>query len=961
MNVDAGRSDIHSAVVAAQGGSLPAAKLLVERFQYQVQAVTYLHTGSWDQSIELSESVFLRFLVDLDQFNPDGEVFFRLMGILAGLLVLPSPKPARGKSIPVPAAAGGPGRFQVDDDRSRTQQALGLLDPADRLALLLREFSGLDPADISVAIRAKPDAVEMTRQLGNSSDRIRRAANLDASQSIPGVLKALAFDAPRRALWDEIGTDVAELFARRRFRSRTLAAGAVGVVVVALVVLVAFLVYGATSEDGESTSGVQPVASLGLTTLVPSLPATRVLAYLPPGDVADLLVHATAGTGDDRSALATGLYDPEEGAGFQLPGTGLVEISPDGATLLQLTHSPGESRLNMLLTASSSSTGEELWRADVGPLADSGPNSVFFDLVVVDDLIYVASHDPDFRERMLTITVLHLDSGGLRDFWGLDLDVEIDVDEVEVDLLGTVALVPPRLTIQVWNAARDWMIVRQIDLQTGDTLFGGDEIAGISIQPGRRFLAPDGRAVLTIPDSGLTNDPSISFLTLDTMTQGTIPLPFTANPTDGSVLVEYLFTADGRGLYALAPYDARVVMVDLERRQVAQVIELAGVPVPQTALPGIEAQIVDELYGLNPAVLSPDGLSLYALGPLERLQDGRQTPGVWKIDTGTWSVSEDWLLPAPGVINSIHLNATGSHLYVQVVSGSGFGALMPQVLIVDAATGDLIRGIDDLDGQKVNGTLADRYRNTYGRSPSVDGVVPEVATGMSSIPAIDLQIEPGSGTPGSIFDVRVVLRDPMTGGQLTATDSSDMRMPAPPAISASFGNADERRAVVLGRSPEGFYTGQPMLDLPGVWNLTLTAGDPEVDGWRVTRVAVVDVVDIVHDSDGRGYRLEARTDPAVAVAGRLVDLTVIFEPFEVETTSPTATAASQLQPGLPVTLDVTIPGGTTATLYRSGTNQYSGFATFPNSGVVFPVVSYVNADGQTETVAIRVEVALPSP
>jgi hypothetical protein len=329
------------------------------------------------------------------------------------------------------------------------------------------------------------------------------------------------------------------------------------------------------------------------------------------------------------------------------------------------------------------------------------------------------------------------------------------------------------------------------------------------------------------------------------------------------------------------------------------------------------------------------------------------TPNIWKIDTSTWTVVDTWSPGGSLATLKISPNADGGHLYAyafftRITSGSvAPGQIaapeVPQTLVLDSTTGQILSARDLV----MVGTLADLYRDAYGRSPIVAGVSPQHVQYASSIPAVDLDIEPQRATAGASVNVSVILLDPASGEAIIGIPPPTIRNGAPASIIATFANGDERRIAVLGRGPDGAYQGQASLDLPGLWDVTLTAGDPGAGGWSVNRPGIVEIISVVQAPDGRDYELRVDGAPQ---AGHMSDISVRFAPAEGSQSEPLDST------GLPTWLNLTLPDGSRATLYRSGVTTYSNAVIFPSPGVIFPTLSFPNLDGTERSVVIHVEV-----
>ena len=954
MKPEGGQFDLSSVVSAAQAGSVPAARQIVERYQHDLMGIAYLLTGDQSRATDLAGYVFEQALDQLQGFDVEDDLYpWLLRHIPLALLNFEARQPQPIPEAP-PVTVPGSSRFVVDDDRSRLRNALQLLDIRERLQLILSDYAGLDGTDassIAALLGARDDDAPSE---GDTRRRLRGLAAIDERQSISNALRRLAVESPRTPLWGDIEHQVEARFARQRFRNRLTSVGAVGAVLALLGGVGLFLLYGAMGSGDSTSSGTG--ANPSLTATSPSATATfpptpTPMIYAPAGDVPDLLLTELTSANSNL-----GLSNPAGDVGaLPLPPGDLEGISPDGRTLLLIYQEWHPDRVEMTLIAASSTTGEELWRADVRPLAEGGPDSTYFDLVVIDDLVYVASHDSNYLSNVLTVAVIHLDDGALRDIWGLRMGVEFSGPGLEIELYGTVQPQSPALTIHIRSYEHGWQKIQQIDLRTGATIFDSDPVVGFDDSPGTRMLAPDGRGIIVIPPDGLSAAPTINYLIFDTMTQGEVELPFIPIDELGGVVVEYLLSHDGRWLYALDIYNQQVAIVDLERRQVERVIDLQGGEAARDRSPNLSPWMnAVERIGSS-AALSPDGQYIYALSPTIELP-GDPFPAssaIWKIDTSSWMIEAEWMLYGPSPHNSISSNRDGQKIYVSRNPASTESAETAyEMLVVSTVYGEIENMPVSLD-QPVIGTIADFYRQHYGRSPSVDGVVPVDNRELSTTPTVDVQVSPSSAPTGTSVNVRVRLLDPVTGEMLTGNVRSNLRNPAPATIIATFQNGDERRAAILVRSPEGEYEGQFALGLPGAWTLTLSAGDPELDGWSVTRPAVVRLIDAVTGPDGRDYVLETWGFPNVPAAGEEFELTVRFVPaLGIAVTG----VDDEISAYLPASIDLTLQDGSMFTLHHTAFLNYSGPVTFPSPGVTFPTVTFTGFGEQPTAIVLRIEV-----
>jgi WD40 repeat protein len=328
---------------------------------------------------------------------------------------------------------------------------------------------------------------------------------------------------------------------------------------------------------------------------------------------------------------------------------------------------------------------------------------------------------------MLEIAQVRLSDGFMRRYGssGMDTDIGNLTDPtVEVSLLASLPSEAPAIT----------SFIRAPD--EGRTTIQSVASAGydyrlrelVAVQRGERYLLPVGDGLVNIPHSGYTTDPAVEYVMFEDVSAGRIDLPFDSTEGGDGTIVEYALSHDGRRLYALSPYDGQIAVIDLERLEIVTFASLEDETPPASQVEGLDREELPPFYAQHPMALSPDGRYLYALGTLYPLTGG-YTPGIWKIDTSTWTIVDE---AAPGggwSTLSIHSNGDGSELYVSLglrgPSSDGEYVLeSPGMLAVDTATLDDRTGLIDLGGYVVVGTLADVYRDFHGRSPTVDGVAP---------------------------------------------------------------------------------------------------------------------------------------------------------------------------------------------------------------------------------------------
>jgi hypothetical protein len=310
----------------------------------------------------------------------------------------------------------------------------------------------------------------------------------------------------------------------------------------------------------------------------------------------------------------------------------------------------------------------------------------------------------------------------------LDTDIgELTAPDVEVNLLASAPDKIPDLKSFI-RAPEEGRTSIQSPVDAG-----GDHRLRelVPLKPGERYALPGGDGVFNVPESGFATDPAIEYVLFEDVEAGRIELPFELVQAGGGTIVEYTLSHDGHTLYAMSPYEPEIAVVDLEQLELVEFFALADAPLNRLSA-DVTMEAVASLYTRNAMTVSPDGRYVYALGPLHDRAES-YTPSVWKIDTSTWAVVDEFL-PADGqgVPLSLHSNHDGNRLYVGVgTSLSAFddvGALetgAPGILVLETESFSVAGGQTEFAGYATVGTLADFYREFSGRSPAVDGVAPE--------------------------------------------------------------------------------------------------------------------------------------------------------------------------------------------------------------------------------------------
>jgi RNA polymerase sigma-70 factor (ECF subfamily) len=132
----------------ATGGDDGAFELLIRRYQRRVQGFAYQHLHDPDEAQDLAQEVFVRLYRALARYDHRRAFEPWFWKLAANVALNYARKRVPSPVDPLPAEQGGSGVGQISD----LEEALGDLDPANRLALLLHYYSGLSLEEVAAAL-----------------------------------------------------------------------------------------------------------------------------------------------------------------------------------------------------------------------------------------------------------------------------------------------------------------------------------------------------------------------------------------------------------------------------------------------------------------------------------------------------------------------------------------------------------------------------------------------------------------------------------------------------------------------------------------------------------------------------------------------------------------------------------------------------------------------------------------
>jgi hypothetical protein len=710
---------------------------------------------------------------------------------------------------------------------------------------------------------------------------------------------------------------------------------------------------------------------------------------------------ATTGTVPDTLLLTT--YDQHAQsssvaamhAGTQqitpiLDGTNMPVISPDGKLLVFTETTKDNGRWHTTLVAYNSATLAPLWRVPVDDspynASTNSPYLAFMSTVAISsNRVYLAGyHYQVDKAEPIVITAYDRASGQKRETWQVDVGLPGRMPSGNVGLYVTPSSGSNQSLVLI---ATTGVLGQQNNMQPQDAYFRFHlpdgklaarvaPVAQSSTQPpfyyiGQSQPTADGQSLYRV---NYANPGNLAVVFFDLPT-GTIQPPLLA-PLGGTTANDYVpyeqaVSNDGRTLYMFAPTRGQLAIVDLPNRRLVQVVQIAnaaqGTPGASRPAPSLLERVWHGLRGLvvreaaakfdfqGAMQVSPDGHWLYAISATGASYEATAN-GVLVIDMTTWRVVDRWL---PGQEpNALALSNDGKHLYVNSWQSDG-NSQTARLRAIDTSSSASVfeTTLPAAAGSYVTSfsSLADLYRDRYGRSPRTPG---GQTAAQPFIPpaAIVPSVNPTAVTAGDRVTIEARFVDPQSGNVVTPGQQG-VRYDAPTSVTATLcppeqGNGCQSTPITLTQATYGVYRGDTTAPDAGVFTVQVTAH--WADGSYRSAVppsGPLTVQPAFKGMDNHRYILKLSADPAQPVVNQEATLRATF--VDADTGAPLPENVS-LVDGLPAELeaDLFAPAGVSGrTLKSVGHGVYQGPVKLFSAQTWTVRISFTDANGKLITFA----------
>lgn len=859
-------------------GELGSVEHAVRQHQAEALRLAYLLRGNRSESLDLARKALETCARELLSGAEIPEFRLRMLETLARL----------DTEFGRPAGPGPDDNIAEGSERARIHQALLLVEPRVRTALVLCDVGAMSDREACRLTGLDPAAVRL--EFGSARRRLRDAAGLGESGSAFEPLSRLLRDAPRDDMWVDIAPDCRRLLRRRQRRVRMVS---VSLVAVTCLMLLGGLIWLTGFRFGESesqepssasaqssvpapTSEVEPADDSRTLSLV-SPTAMPAAAIEPVGVVPDMqLINAIEQGGDQR--LAALAYQPAENLAEELmPAGSIALISPDGEWAV-FQRRLGEGLVE--LGAARVDGFDLAWRVEV-----MRPHAA----VIHDGRLLLGHFDSDLDQ--LAIQLLDLATGEERAIWSYGSEELQILIGHQFKLFAApdgerIHLMAEAYTLEsdVWTlslvtlGARDGEVLDVHQRQASQS--EGDLAPDFDLRWAR--LTVDGSAIYSKLVASRERRVEVVFIDVETGRRESIRLPFDMRDDPWFINAHTVTSNTGRLLYLIYPDRQQVAIIDLLQRELQAIMPIGPNGFGRV---GFENRLWQGTTYMV-TTLSPDGARMYLSIVWEKNASFRSIlnrSSVWVIDTLNWTIEQTWSIP--GQPSNITTSHDGETIYLSYEAARGGIALMA----IDAVSGEILYEREEFPVPEWTDiprftSLAQLYLEQHGWRPIVNGIAPADVEDTRMLPAIEIDTSTSALITGEATPIKIEFLHPVTGRTLSSA-ANDVRFDPGARVTVYFTSAEgDVVGIVPERRSAGVYAGKVLLSRAGRWGVRIQVDGPDGSTWTIERPGTIQVVAGLTSDDGPGYRLHVRPENPVSrrtltLRGWLID-TKTFETLD---------------------------------------------------------------------------------
>ena len=852
---------------ACREGDLDAAREFVRLQERDLIRFAYLLTGD-DRQARKFTTASLTELLTASSRNLDDPTRYLALEIAR--------RARREQYRPSWLDSAGGERHWVEDDRTRTKEALGRLTTEQRVALGLTQIMRCSSSEVGRDFGFDGhDAFKEAVELAQS--RVARAAGRSDGATTVDLLHRVLVESPAPDLWPEIEVEVSRAWSARRRTERLLTAATIAGVALVISSAIVWVSGYRPGDDGDKavTTGEltspqvedAPASDINSVDNMASFAAlsTQQPAARDPVSVPDIhFLRVIEQGGTQQSALH--VYDALANRSSPLLGAGgPVLVSPDGRWIVAERKTQGVPGRSMI--AGGTVDGSASWQTEI-----ASPRA----MIVGNDRVYALNLANSASNQ---IQILDLHGGAISESWPLS------GGGLTPSALRTARLVLSNdserlylLTEWALPDGEEW--VRKI---TAFQTTSGDALDEIEIRINaprddseREFSVSSARplpgenTLYSAVQDARTSQVRLQFLNLETGDLTGLDLPIAARLVPlatqrGENEIHLVPSNTGGMLYVIQSRQRRVAIVDLRTRSLIGVFPLSSSEDDQVMFEGSLNHVT-----FLEALLSPDGTRLYVAANRERNQAINSYPSqspVWVIDTSSWEAVDRWMVS--GLPRRMTMSGDGSSLFVRTARADG----RVYLTTLDTSSGKPVNVWDALPSpnwaniQRIV-SLAQIYHEQHGVRPISGPAPPADNQVLSVLPGV--RVEADGAVAGAESVVSAFVVHPVSG-EPANIDSTLRFDPGATVVIELIGPSDQTILVPASAEP-GVYQGRTRMNAAGSWDARVTVINQDGATWTVVQPDAISVAEGLVAENGEAYRFVVR--PANPVNRRTITLRV---------------------------------------------------------------------------------------